>query len=221
MSVDYEFYETPAPFSRFLFQTMGDMGVPIQGQILEPCVGDSAIIDAVIEMPYRQQWITNDLDRRWVAEHHMDATKPYLWSLMGNLQWTVSNPPFTPALDIIEPAIRVSSVGVAMHMRASIHEVLKTGTRRTWMNRYRPTGILWLPRFAYQRSKTTGQWTTDSVCACWCVWLKDPAVPQFIRYAGEDVIDALDAFTPNYRDRMDRLMGYTGSEAERRKQRVA
>lgn len=42
------------------------------------------------------------------------------------------------------------------------------------MAEHTPTGILWLPRFAYQRSKKTGKWTTDSVCACWVVWLKDP-----------------------------------------------
>jgi hypothetical protein len=93
-----------------------------------------------------------------------------------------------------------------MHLRASIHEVLKTGVRRTWMAEHQPAGILWLPRFAYQRSKTTGKWTTDSVCACWVVWLKDPNTPQFIRYAPERVIDELDAETPAYRSRMDRLM---------------
>ena len=97
-------------------------------------------------------------------------------------------------------------MGVAMHLRASIHEVLKTGTRRTWMDRRTPTGILWLPRFAYQRSKTTGKWTTDSVCACWVIWLKDPLAPQFIRYAPEWVIDDLNAETPEYRRRMDAIM---------------
>ncbi len=78
-----------------------------------------------------------------------------------------------------------------------------------------------LPRFAYQRSKTTGQWTTDSVCACWVIWMTDPGAPQFIRYAPEWVIDQLDAETPAYRARMDALMGYTGSEGARREQRKA
>ncbi len=82
------------------------------------------------------------------------------------------------------------------------------------MREHTPTGILWLPRFAYQRSKTTGKWTTDSVCACWVIWLKDPNAPQFIRYAPESVIDELDAETPAYRARMDRLMlNYATAEA--------
>jgi hypothetical protein len=107
-----------------------------------------------------------------------------------------------------------------MHLRASIHEVLKRGPQRTWMAEHRPTGLLWLPRFGYQRSRTTGKWATDSVCACWCVWLKDPAAPQFIHYAPEWVLDALKRETPAYRARMDELMGFTGSTLERQAQCV-
>jgi hypothetical protein len=163
-----------------------------------------------MEFGVQTGWITNDLDPRWTSNFHDDASTDALWTRLAHapmqIDWAVSNPPFTPALAIIEQAIAHARVGVAMHLRASIHEVLKTGTRRTWMNRFQPTGILWLPRFAYQCSKTTGKWTTDSVCACWVVWLKDPAAPQFIRHAPEWVIDELDAFTPEYRARMDRIM---------------
>jgi hypothetical protein len=214
MTRDYEFYETPAPFTRWLFTEMARRGSPIVGRLVEPCVGDGAILKAAalrpLEFGVTNTWLTNDLDPRWPAEYHRDATEEGLWTMArahhGLLDWAVSNPPFTPALAIIEQAIAHARVGVAMHLRASIHEVLKTGTRRTWMTRFPPTGLLWLPRFAYQRSKTTGKWTTDSVCACWVVWLKDPAAPQFIRYAPESVIDELDAYTPQYRARMDRLM---------------
>ena len=125
----------------------------------------------------------------------------------GGVDWTVENPPFKPCIDIIEHALEFSRIGVAMHLRASIHEVLKTGKRRAWMSKHQPTGILWLPRFGYQRSKTTGLWTTDSVTACWVIWHKDPRVPQFIRYAPESVLDELEAETPIYRKRMDALMG--------------
>jgi hypothetical protein len=147
-------------------------------------------------------WLTNDIDTRWAADRHQDARELLYHE---HVDWVVSNPPFTPALKIIERALELSRVGVAMHLRASIHEVLKTGTRRTWMRERRPHGILWLPRFAYQRSKTTGKWTTDSVCACWVIWLKDLNAPQFIDYAPEWVIDALDRETPAYRKRMDQL----------------
>ena len=198
--MDFEFYETPAAFTRWLFRE-----VFIDGNVFEPCVGRGAILDL---LPAGCRHITNDLDTRWPATWHEDAAKPSLWqdAAKYGIDWTVSNPPFTPAIEIVDLALEFSRIGVAMHLRASIHEVLKTGIRRTWMSKHQPTGILWLPRFAYQRSKTTGKWTTDSVCACWVVWLKDPTAQQFIRYAPESVIDELDAETPAYRRRMDCIM---------------
>lgn len=206
---ELEFYETPAPFVRYLFSE-----VPIHGRVFECCAGDGAIVDAQRAGRSAQDaddcsWITNDIDPRWTSGMNGDATKIETWDAVGPVDWTVSNPPFTPAIEIITLALEHSRVGVAMHLRASIHEMLKTGVRRTWMARHTPTGILWLPRFAYQRSKTTGKWTTDSVCACWVIWLRDQAAPQFIRYAPEWVVNQLDDETPAYRKRMDVVMART------------
>lgn len=194
-----EFYPTPAPFTRWLARYMAEEVTPITGKLFAPCVGDGAIVREILG-----DWRTNDLDKRWQADTHGDARDASVWP--DDVDWTVDNPPFEPAIEIIEQALAHSRVGVAMHLRASIHEVLKTGKRRTWMHLNPPTGILWLPRFAYQRSRTTGQWSTDSVTACWLIWLKDTDSPQFIDYAPEDVLEALDAFTPEYRKRMDALM---------------
>lgn len=207
----FEFYPTPDPFARWLFDEM-----QISGRCAELGVGDGAIIRAANTgaRPHDLTWVTNDLDPLWPADFHMDATTPELYDAIGPVDWHVGNPAFTIAEDSICRQIAHARVGVAMHLRASIHEVLKArvgGKRKGprvpfWLAEQPPTGILWLPRFAYQRSKTTGKWTTDSVCACWCIWLKDPAAPQFIRYAPESVLDDLDAFTPAYRRRMDELM---------------
>lgn len=209
---DYEFYETPHTFSHYLFDE-----VPMLGRIFEPCVGSGAILEARWP-PNRIQWFTNDLDPRWPADVHKDATDRTLWEA-HEFDWTVTNPPFTKAIEIAALALEFSRVGVAMHLRASIHEVLKgprqskktpkksrAGTHQRWLAEHPPTGILWLPRFGYQRSKTSGKWSTDSVCACWCIWMKDPAAPTFIRYAPESVLDELATETPLYRARMDRLM---------------
>lgn len=210
--MNFEFYETPAAFTRFLFNV-----VPIRGMVFEPCVGSGAIVQASGPMRIGSplSWLTNDLDPRWPADLHLDATSSEPWrqatqfaqsAFRAEIDWTVTNPPFSAAIPIIEAALEYSRVGVAMHLRASIHEVLKTGIRRAFLYRHTPTGILWLPRCAYQRSKSTGEWTTDSVCACWVIWLEDPQAPQFIRYAPESVLDELDAETPAYRARMDALM---------------
>lgn len=222
---DFEFYETPDTYTRYLFSE-----VEINGTVFEPCVGSGAILGAVRkfqwfpagtpDIPSRRlrrsprewpsHWVTNDLDPRWSSDFNADAADVAVWQdadrLAGGIDWTVTNPPFTPAIEIIRHALKYSRVGVAMHLRASIHEVLKTGIRRTFLSEHTPTGILWLPRFAYQRSKKTGDWTTDSVCACWVAWLKDPSARQFIRYAPEWVLDQLAAETPAYRARMDALM---------------
>jgi hypothetical protein len=222
-----EFYPTPAAFTRYLFRR-----VEIAGAVLEPCVGDGAIVRDSLGFwpdttspdfrPQRRVWFTNDLDAAWPADLHQDAAAAPFWkTFSGEIDWTVTNPPFSLALQIAERALQHSRRGVALHLRASIHEVLKTGPRRTWMAEHRPTGILWLPRFAYQRSPKTGQWTTDSVCACWLVWDLSRPREQFIDYAPEWVIDAMDAETAQYRAHVDALMGFTGTEAERRAQRQA
>lgn len=213
---DFEFYETPQAFTHYLFETL-----MITGRMFEPCVGSGAIVRAA-QAPRtayegQREWVTNDLDPRWPADYRFDAAgrnnRHWEQDILSPVHWTVSNPPFTPAIEIIENAIGLSQVGVAMHLRASIHEVLKTGIRRTWMAKHTPTGILWLPRFAYQRSKKTGEWSTDSVCACWVIWYRDRTVPQFIKYAPEWVLTALDKETPEYRKRMDAIMADRNSAA--------
>ena len=202
MSNQFEYFATPAAFTTWLFAEMAHQGMPIVGRLFEPCVGDGAIVRAAAH----NEWVTNDLDPRWPADHHFDAAGP--WPL-DTVDWTVTNPPFTLALKIIDRALVYSRVGVAMHLRASIHEVLKTGVRRRWMGDHLPTGILWLPRFAYQRSPTTGKGTTDSMCACWVVFLKDHP-RQFISYAPESLIDALDVQTATYRRSIDAIMAGRG-----------
>jgi hypothetical protein len=209
----FEYYATPQAFTRYLFREMAHRGQRIHGTVLEPCVGDGAIrraaagCDDVDGIPYERAWVTNDLDRRWPANSYRSAARQEFWlEIERRPNWVVSNPPFSPAIEIIEGALRTATVGVAMHLRASIHEVLKTGKRRTWMRENTPTGCLWLPRFAYQRSPSTGKWTTDSVCACWLIWLRDKSVPQFFDYAPEWVLDDLDAETASYRAHMDQIM---------------
>lgn len=200
----FEFYPTPAPFTRWLFEpqyiTVGRGCV-----VAEVCCGSQAIVGAVSDPESKIHWVTNDLDPYWDAEHHFDATSDDLYRATGDVDWVVTNPPFSAAVDIINQALKHARVGVAMLLRISIHEPTKTGPRRTWLAENPPNGILFLPRFAYQRSRKDGQWATDSVTCCWCIWRKDH-YPQFIDYAPDRVIAELQAYTPTYRAEMDRLM---------------
>jgi hypothetical protein len=214
-TTDFEFYETAEPFTRWLFAFMRENLSPIQGRCFEPCVGNGAIIRA----SNHEHWFTNDLDPRWPADVHKNAKDLTLWKA-HECDWTVTNPPFTEAVPILSHALNFSRVGVAMYLRLSIHEPLKTGERRTFFADNKPTVTLVLPRFAHQRSRAKGIWSTDSMTSCWCVWLKGET-RQFIDYAPESVIDELEAFTPGYRERMDALMGFTGTEAQRQAQCIA
>lgn len=215
---DYEFYETSEAFTGYLIDVLRrrcDGGL-IGRNCFEPCVGNRAIV-RVAEAADVGFWDTNDLDAHWSANTHGDATNAATFQRTGSIDWTVSNTPFTHAIPIATRALAASRVGVALYLRASIHEVLKEGIRRSWFAANPPTGIVWLPRVAHQRSRAKGIWSTDSMTSCWVIWHKG-ATEQFIEYAPESVLDALESETPRYREQMDALNGLTGSEKSRQAQ---
>lgn len=211
-TTDFEFYETAEPFTRWLFSYWRAHMRGINGRCFEPCVGNGAIVRA----SGHGHWFTNDLDTRWPADVHKCATDETLWRA-HEFDWTATNPPFTLAVPILKHALKYSRVGVAMYLRLSIHEPLKEGDRRSFFRENRPTAMLTLPRFAHQRSRARGIWSTDSMTSCWCVWDKRET-KQVIDYPPTSVLDDLAAFTPIYRERMDALMGFTGAEPERQEQ---
>jgi hypothetical protein len=196
----FEFYETPETFSHWLFDC-----VAVEGRIAEPCAGSGAILRAAVTCPRDRIWLLNDPDPFWRHASAMDASTAAYWDQAGALDWVVTNPPFSQAVAILEFALARTTVGVAMHLRASFHEPTKTGKRRAFLREHPPTGVLWLPRFAYQRSPTSGDWSTDSVTSCWFIWLHDRRAPAFHEYAPEWVFRALDDETPRYRARMDAI----------------
>lgn len=208
--MNLEFYETPQTFGRWLFREMDSLGFPIRGSLCEPAVGSGALVRAAESINLNiQRWITNDIDSQWKADFHYDATTPELWEVANSdnigIDFTVSNTPWSLGIPIAIRAIEHSRVGVALLLRASIHEVCKTGIRRRWLAENTPNGILWLPRFAYERSPTTFNWSVDSVCPCWVIWLKE-CKQQFIRYAPESLLEELESETTDYRRRMDDIM---------------
>ena len=201
----FEFFETPDPFSEFLFDE-----VNIAGRVCEPCVGSGAIIRASDRHSthLQRQWVTNDLCPAFSSDWNLDATKGELFKHLddaGPVDWFVSNPPFTPAIDIVDYCLHHARVGVAMHLRISINEPLKRGPRQTWFAEHPPTGILFLPRFAYQRSAKSGKWSTDSVTSAWHIWRKDNTA-QYVRYAPPCVVQQTTRYAKTHRSRMDQLL---------------
>ena len=192
LDLQYEFYETPRPFTEWLVTVIErhERHPLSQSRLCEPCVGDGAIARVV---PH-QSLVTNDFDPRRAAYFHGDATNPLLWTDMsraGAIDWTVTNTPFTETLPILKNALLFSARGVALHVRSTINEPLKTpGLGRSFLRANPPNMTLWLPRFAYRRSRTTGKWATDSATCCWLVWCVSMGNTQIVEYAPEWVINA-------------------------------
>lgn len=200
MRQDFDFYETPDPLTRWLFDAHD-----ITGDCHEPCVGSGAILRATATDHgfLDREWTTNDLDKRWRADSHFDATSVAAW-LGTRPDWTVSNTPFSCWNEIAELALEESRVGVALYLRLSAHEPKKEKFRDWWTS-HPPTALYICPRFAHQRSRKSGEWSTDSVTCCWTVWDKRQSSQQ-IRHAPASVLAELDAYTPMHRARMDALM---------------
>jgi hypothetical protein len=207
---DLEFFPTPAPFTRWLFQRFS-----IRGRCADLSVGYRDLVkdaQAMLDADERT-WVTNDLDPFWKADYHQDAALPDLYTQIGRVDWHIQNPPFSLAVEIAQQCLSHAQVGVAMYFRISMHEVLKSEPRRSWLRDTPPTAILHLPRFGHRRSKKTGEWSTDNVSTCWTVWIKDPGVVlgqrpvQIIDYAPEWVLQQLASYTPSYRAEVDALLG--------------
>lgn len=197
---DFEFFPTPATFTKWLFRT-----TPIHGGMLEPCVGDGAIVRATIDKRKRL-WDTNDLDPRWNAHTQLDATMSAPWDMRPDwVDWTVTNPPFSVALEIADQALKHSKVGVAMYHRCTLKEPAKrTGLHRSWFREHPPTMTLWCPRFSHMRNKQ-GKWGSDSACCVWSVWKQDSPVVGDI-WPPDSLFDELRQETPVYRAHVDALV---------------
>jgi hypothetical protein len=100
------------------------------------------------------------------ADYHIDATSltdvKLLASSLGGVQWVVSSPPYAHALECVQNAVAVASVGVAMKLSIAFLEPVQA--RASWLEANPPSKILFLSRQLYgNRSLRVGE--------CWCVWL--------------------------------------------------
>jgi hypothetical protein len=169
---DLDLYETP----RFMVASLlHHHPIPKDALIFEPCVGDGAIARALKDAGYRFI-LTNDLDTRHEAELHENAASLPLWShpSLATVDYVITNPPFNIAFPILEQAVQLARVGVAMLLRKTFLE--PTAQRGPWFNVHPPTRVIGQPRHNF---RGTG---SDSCASDWCIWLRqsDDGLPPFI-----------------------------------------
>lgn len=147
--------------------------VQISGRICEPCVGDGAIIGAISARCPNQGFITNDIDEKYPAGSHLDATLKGSWDCEDRPDWVVTNPPFNVAIEILKHAYEHAKFGVAFLLRLSFLEPTSlvtvrkgqvTYAREAWLVAHPPSKIIVLPRWRYKGNGT------DSVTTAWMVW---------------------------------------------------
>jgi hypothetical protein len=136
--------------------------------------------------------ITNDLNA-YEADYHDDATREEGWLgfdyaaqryFRDRIAWTVTNPPFKHADEVLHLAYKYSAEGVAMLLRLSYLEPLRSDKRQAhtqFLVEHPPNVLINLPRMSF-----TNDGGTDSVIASWMVWYKSQLAPARIIVVPEE-----------------------------------
>jgi hypothetical protein len=155
-----DYYETPPHYVAPLLALIG----PLDGlRVYEPCVGRGHISRSLGAAAYV---LTNDLDDTLPAAMHFDARRVEAWPTATTLDWTITNPPFSDELAILQHAL-VSSHNVAFLARLSFLE--PTIARGVFWQAHPPTDVIVLPRYSF-RLNDAGKRQTDNVTCCWIVY---------------------------------------------------
>jgi hypothetical protein len=154
-------YETPPHYVEPLLQLIG----PLDGlRVYEPCVGRGHISRYLTAA---QELRTNDIDPACEADTHYDARLWEAWHEEAEpWDWTITNPPFSDELLIVNRAIE-SSKNVAFLARLSFLE--PTRSRAIFWDVYPPSQLIVLPRYSF-RLNDEGKRQTDNVTCIWIVW---------------------------------------------------
>lgn len=137
------------------------------GLIFCPCAGDGAIGKALQKYGVTNPIVTNDIDPKMPTMAHMDAKKDNVWrflesSSFGPPLYTVDNPPFSDAPEIVWKALHYTQEAVMMLLRITFLEGCEN---RKWLTQRPPTRLISLPRYSF-----TGDGGMDTANAAWFIW---------------------------------------------------
>lgn len=166
----FDFYPTPG----FMTRSLLHFHPGISGSnVLEPCSGQNHIASVLEQAGCRVS--TNDIDRRHPAMTHWNAMPAEYWDMWApDVDWVITNPPFTVALPILQHAVRKARVGVAFLLRKTFLE--PTDDRGPWLQEHPPTRSIGQPRYSFRGSGS------DSVSCDWYLWERTPdrSLPPFV-----------------------------------------
>ena len=161
--IPHDFYETPPWLTQELLKL-----VDIKGVVVEPCVGDGAIINALDKVT-GITYFTNDIDIMKPADMHMDASDSRLYTdrLRVPVDWVVTNPPYQMPMcfNIVRQA-RHYALNVAVLLRLSFLE--PTRLRELALVSDPPDKLIITPRVSF-----TQDGRKDTTTTAWMVWGPD------------------------------------------------
>ncbi len=157
-------YLTPDWATKALLAEFPEIGGEL---LLDPCSGDGRMAKILCAGGRFTSCALNDLDEDAPAHLHLDAADPVLYAECPT--WTISNPPFNAAGDIVKIAVDESK-NIAMLLRCTFGEPCAASKRfpragRQWLKTLPPTAILMLPRISF-----TGDGNSDTAPCWWFIW---------------------------------------------------
>jgi hypothetical protein len=182
---EYDRYATTAGVTMALLKS-----VHIAGTVLEPCSGESDMVDVLHMSPFISRVITNDIDPNMKADFYSDITNigSPIWGdeIAGISDYMVTNPPFNDAAPILRNAYQCGNIKrVALLLRLSFLEPT-TGDQKWHGRKYllQELGdhLSHLLIFGSPRPSFTGNNRTDSVATAWFVWEFDKITKTKISY---------------------------------------
>ena len=165
-----DYYPTPEAITKALLDR-----VAIRGVVFEPCAGTRGMSDVLARhLRDMRSGELYDSDLTWAGADPRDATAPDFWwwwfvNVMHNeLDWTITNPPFSAAEKILPLAWEHSQQGVALLLRLSYLE--PTAGRAQWLQQHADHLRLVIPVSPPPRLRR-GRGSHSVTCA-WFVWRK-------------------------------------------------
>lgn len=146
-----------APDPRLTLALLHRVPVGQDDLLFDPCTGEGAI--AHLLKSHSGRVLTNDINPKYRANFHFDASNPFCWGQIGaEPDWVISQPPLNQS--IIPNAFKFARVGIAMLLPISFLEPNQGRGRWLLSHQHRLSNLI---VFASDRDPLP----------CWFVWRKE------------------------------------------------